>query len=67
MLESLKPEELLNSLPLAVLIKLHDCKHVFLPVQPCANCPTFTETCPTCMANQAALEGVFAVEPIARQ
>ena len=66
-LESLEPEELLNSLPFAVLIKLHDCKHVFLPVQPCADCPTFTATCPTCMANQAALEGVFAVEPIARK
>ena len=38
-LESLKPEALLNSLPVAVLIKLHDCKHVFLPIQPCASCP----------------------------
>ena len=57
---------LLESLPRAVLIKLHDCKHVFLPVQPCADCPTLTETCPTCMANREALEGVFAVEPLAR-
>ena len=65
-LESLKPEILLNSLPVAVLIKLHDCKHVFLPVQPCADCPTLTETCRNCMANREALEGVFAVEPLAR-
>ena len=65
-LESLQPEVLLNLLPVAVLIKLHDCKHVFLPVQPCAHCATVTETCPTCMANREALEGVFAVEPLQR-
>ena len=60
------PEVVLDYLPLAVLIKLHDCKHVFLPVQPCADCPTLTETCPTCMANREALEGVFAVTPLTR-
>ena len=65
-LESLEPEALLNSLPVAVLIKLHDCKHVFLPVQPCANCPVFVKTCTACMANRDAIEGVFAVEPLSR-
>ena len=65
-LESLEPEALLNSLPVAVLIKLHDCKHVFLPVTPCANCPVFSKTCTACMANRDAIEGVFAVEPLSR-
>ena len=66
MLESLPPEILLHKLPVAVLIKLHDCKHVFLPVQPCADCPMHTETCTACMAKREAFEGVFAVEPLPR-
>ena len=46
-LESLEPEVLLDSLPVAVLIKLHDCQHLFLPVQPCADYLVLTQTCPT--------------------
>ena len=65
-LESLEPEILLDSLPQAVLIKLHDCKHVFLPVQPCVNCSVLNETCSACMAKRRDLEGVFAVQPLAR-
>ncbi len=48
-LQNLKPEGLLDELPVAVLIRLHECKHIFLPVQPCADCPTPTATCPACM------------------
>jgi len=65
-LESLPPEKLLDKLPVAVLIKLHDCEHVFLPVQPCADCPVYTATCSVCMAKRRALQGVFAVEPLSR-
>ena len=65
-LESLEAEVLLDSLPVAVLIKLHDCKQVFLPVQPCADCHMFTDTCTACMAKREAIEGVFAVEPLPR-
>ena len=71
-LESLQPEILLHSLPIAVLIKLHDCKHVFLPVQPCADCASTlhlhdsTHTCRACKAKQRELEGVFAVQPLLR-
>jgi hypothetical protein len=64
-LENLEPEILLDSLPV-VLIKLHDCKHVFLPVRPCADCPTFTETCAACKAKRESLEGIFAIEPLTR-
>ena len=66
MLESLQPEILLDELPTAVLVKLHDCKHVFLPVQPCSNCTIFTETCLGCMATRQELEGVVAVTPLSR-
>ena len=65
-LESLDAEVLLDSLPVAVLIKLDDCKHVFLPVQPCADCSIFCDICTACSANREALEGVFAVEPLQR-
>ena len=65
LLESLEPEKLLKAPPV-VLIKLHDCKHVFLPVHPCADCPILSKTCTACMANREALEGVFAVEPLQR-
>ena len=39
---------------------------MFLPVQPCADCPICSETCTACMANREAVEGVFAVGPLAR-
>ena len=65
-LESLEAEVLLDSLPVAVLIKLHDCKQVFLPVQPCADCPMLTETYTACKAKTEAVEGFFAVEPLPR-
>jgi len=60
------PEILLNALPVSVLIKLHDCEHVFLPLQPCAACAVHTATCSDCMAKRRSLEGVFAVEPLPR-
>ena len=66
-LQNLEPEILLEKLPTAVLIKLHGCKQIFLPVQPCADCPTPTATCPACAARRKTFEGVFAVEPIARK
>ena len=65
-LESFQPEILLDALPVAVLVKLHDCQHVFLPVQPCAECTIFNQACSACMANRKKLEGVFAVEPLPR-
>ena len=65
-LQNLKPEILLQKLPTAVLIKLHDCKQFFLPAQPCFECTTQTATCTRCIAKRKALEGVFAVEPIPR-
>ena len=68
-LESLPPEILLQSLPIAVLIKLHDCKHVFLPVQLCADCAStlhLHDSTHTCKAKQRELEGVFAVQPLLR-
>jgi len=64
-LENLEPEILVDALPIAVLIQLHDCKHIFLPAQPCADCSTPTATCPASTAMRQNLEGVFAVEPIA--
>ena len=66
-LQNLEPEILLHTLPTAVLIKLHGCKQIFLPVQPCANCSTPTLTCLSCTAKRKTFEGVFAVEPIARK
>ena len=56
----------MDLLPDAVLVKLHDCKHVFLPVPACPTCPSFTGNCLACLANQRELEGVFAVSPLAR-
>ena len=64
--ESVLPEILVDLLPEAVLIKLHGCEHVFLPVQPCTACPVYTATCSACMAKRRALQGVFAVEPLPR-
>ena len=65
-LESLPAELLLDLLPDAVLVKLHDCKHVFLPAPACLTCASFTKNCLACLANQRELEGVFAVTPLAR-
>ena len=65
-LQSLQSELLLDSLPTAVLVKLDDCTHVFLPVQPCPGCASFTNTCSACKAKRKELEGVFAVEPLPR-
>ena len=59
-------EIILRALPVAVLVKLHGCEHVFLPVQPCTACPVHTATCSACMAKRRALHGVLAVEPLAR-
>ena len=65
-LESLPSELLLDVLPVAVLVKLHNCKQIFLPVHPCPGCPMFTKNCSACMDNQRKLEGVFAVTPLQR-
>ena len=54
---------LLECLPTAVLVRLHGCKHVFLPVRPCSHCQSFTRTCEHCQREQQKLEGVFAVTP----
>ena len=56
---------LLDLLPVAVLIQLHDCKHVFLPVGPCSRCSSFADNCQDCQDERRKLEGVFAVEPLA--
>ena len=63
---SAEPEIVVHKLPVASLIKLHNCEHVFLPVQPCAACPVHTATCSACMALRQSLQGVFAVEPVQR-
>ena len=59
-------EVLLEQLPLAVLVRLHDCKHVFLPCEPCSNCLAFTTLCPDCVTKRKELEGIFAVQPLTR-
>ena len=59
-------EILLEQRPTAVLIRLHDCKHVFLPCEPCSNCATFNSFCSDCMAGRKELEGVFAVQLASR-
>ena len=59
-------EILLEQLPTAVLIRLHDCKHVFLPCGPCSSCFCFNSFCSDCMAERKKLEGIFAVQPIPR-
>ncbi len=60
------PEIRLEELPRAVLVRLHDCKHVFLPSKPCMHCTTFNPLCGACKEKQVELIGVFAVEPITR-
>ena len=62
-LENLQPEILLDQLPVAVLLKLHECEHVFLQPQPCSTCQRFTEGCAGCAAEWQKLEGVFALQP----
>ena len=61
-LESLPPEFLLNALPVAVLVKLHDCEHVFLPVQPCSNCEMFTAACVGSVDKRHELQDIFAIQ-----
>ena len=65
-LESLPPEILLASLPVAILVKLHDCEHVCLPDQPCDACPQYSATCEACMTKRRDLQGAFAGEPLLR-
>jgi hypothetical protein len=59
-------EILLEQLPLAVLIRLHDCNHVFLPCEQCPSCVSFNSCCPDCMAKREELKGVFAVQPLSK-
>ena len=59
-------EILLEQLPVATMIKLHDCKHIFLPCEPCPGCTSFTSSCTECIAKRKELEGVFAVQPQTR-
>jgi hypothetical protein len=60
------PEILLQELPIAVIVRLHDCEHVFLPSKPCLDCATFNPLCGACQEKHEALRGIFAVEPITR-
>jgi hypothetical protein len=60
------PEIRLEQLPRAVIVRLHDCEHVFLPSDPCMNCATFNSLCGDCKEKREALRGIFAVEPITR-
>ena len=57
---------LLDLLPVAVLLKLDFCKHVFLPLGPCSRCSVFTEACADCKEERRKLEGVFALQPLPR-
>ena len=59
-------EVLLDQLPVAVLVRLHDCKHVFLPCEPCGGCEAFNSLCEKCGDKRKDLEGIFAVQPISR-
>ena len=59
-------EVLLDQLPVAVLVRLHDCKHVFLPCEPCDGCKAFNSLCGKCKDKRKDLEGIFAVQPISR-
>ena len=59
------PEIRLEELPVAVIIRLHDCEHVFLPSN-CANCASYNPSCGACKEKRESLKGVFAVEPITR-
>ena len=61
-----EPEKLLTALPLAVIIRLHKCEHVFLPCGPCQSCASFNPLCNNCADKREDLKGVFAVEPITR-
>jgi hypothetical protein len=60
------PEIRLEELPRAVLVRLHECEHVFLPSKPCLDCASFNPLCGACQEKQEALRGIFAVEPITR-
>ena len=57
-------EVILDQLPVAVLVRLHDCKHVFLPCEPCDGCKAFNSVCGKCRDKRKDLEGIFAVQPI---
>jgi hypothetical protein len=56
----------LEELPRAVIVRLHECEHVFLPSKPCLDCASFNPLCGACKEKQEALRGIFAVEPITR-
>jgi hypothetical protein len=49
-----------------VVVRLHNCEHVFLPCEPCQGCATFNPLCSDCADKREELKGVFAVEPITR-
>ena len=59
------PEIRLEELPIAVVIRLHNCEHVFLPSN-CASCAYFNPSCDACKDKKDGLKGIFAVEPITR-
>jgi hypothetical protein len=58
-------EKLVTKLP-NVVVRLHNCEHVFLPCEPCQGCATFNPLCSDCADKREELKGVFAVEPITR-
>ena len=59
-------EVLLAQLPLAVLIRLHDCAHVFLPCEPCDSCMSCNTACPDCRAKKEHLKGLLPVQPLSK-
>ena len=62
-----KPAEImLDHLPHAVIVRLHDCKQSFLPCAPCDECGEFCEECERCKTKRTELQGVFAVQPLQR-
>jgi len=61
-------EVLLDSLPLAIYVKLDDCDHTFLPCPPCAAHAAIgrNTSCEDCAAIQKEYIGLIAVTPLPR-
>ena len=60
------PEYYYRCSQIAVLVRLHDCEHVFLPCQSCPGCISFNSGCPDCLRSRDELKGVFAVQPLTK-
>ena len=59
-------EIMLDHMPVAVIVRLHDCKQTFLPCGPCDECVEFCEECERCKTKRTELQGVFAVQALHR-